>query len=181
MASRSRTQTVILGIDLSSRGFGFALFEGPNRLIDWGVKQTRKDRREKTIGHIRQLVKLYRPGVIVTDDYQTGGRRRPERVRELIQVISEVADDLRVRHHITSWFQVKATFSRWDAKTKHEIATQIAELLPELAPRVPPRRKPWMSEDYRMSIFDAVAYCLTYYQAPANSRKERQPHVPNST
>jgi len=32
---------------------------------------------------------------------------------------------------------------------------------PELAPRLPRFRKPWMSEDYRMSIFDAVAFGLT--------------------
>jgi hypothetical protein len=27
----------------------------------------------------------------------------------------------------------------------------------ELGHRLPPKRKPWMSEDYRMGIFDAVA------------------------
>ena len=34
---------------------------------------------------------------------------------------------------------------------------------PELAPRLPRSRKPWMSEDYRMSIFDAVALALTFF------------------
>jgi len=30
--------------------------------------------------------------------------------------------------------------------------------------RLPRLRKPWMSEDYRMSIFDAVALALTIFQ-----------------
>jgi hypothetical protein len=36
-------------------------------------------------------------------------------------------------------------------------------LPPELAPRLSRFRKPWMSEDYRMSIFDAVALALTFF------------------
>jgi len=31
----------VLAIDPSTRGFGFAVLEGPSRLIDWGVKETR--------------------------------------------------------------------------------------------------------------------------------------------
>ena len=34
----------------------------------------------------------------------------------------------------------------------------MANHFPELAPRLPRFRKPWMSEDYRMSIFDAIAF-----------------------
>ncbi len=30
--------------------------------------------------------------------------------------------------------------------------------------RLPRFRKPWMSEDYRMSIFDAVALAIAFFQ-----------------
>ncbi len=43
------------------------------------------------------------------------------------------------------------------------MARAIAEQFPELVPRVPPVRKPWMSEDYRMSMFDAVGLGLTFF------------------
>jgi hypothetical protein len=39
-----------------------------------------------------------------------------------------------------------------------------SELLPELTARLPRVRKPWMSEDERMSIFDAAAMALTYFE-----------------
>ncbi len=41
--------------------------------------------------------------------------------------------------------------------------TAIAGRLPALAPRLPPFRKPWMCEDYRMSIFDAASFALTFF------------------
>jgi len=51
------------------------------------------------------------------------------------------------------------------APNKQEIAGAIAKRFPELAPRLPRFRKPWMSEDYRMSIFDAVGLAITFFQA----------------
>ena len=54
-------------------------------------------------------------------------------------------------------------FSRLKIKqTLAEIAVAIANRFPDLAPRLPRFRKPWMSEDYRMTIFDAVALAVTF-------------------
>jgi hypothetical protein len=58
---------------------------------------------------------------------------------------------------------VRDVFSRFGAFTKHQIATAIANQLSELALWVPAPRKCWMSEDYRMSIFNAVAFALTFF------------------
>jgi len=45
--------------------------------------------------------------------------------------------------------------------TKHALAEILAARFPEeLGCRLPPKRRPWMSEDYRMDIFDAVALAL---------------------
>jgi hypothetical protein len=65
---------------------------------------------------------------------------------------------------------VKQAFSESGASTKHEIAVAIAKRFPELAPRLPRFRKPWMSEDYRMSIFDAVAFGVTFFHMPTNRK-----------
>ena len=58
---------------------------------------------------------------------------------------------------------MKQAFSESGATTKYEGAVAIAKRFPELAPRLPRFRKPWMSEDYRMSIFDAVGFALVYF------------------
>jgi hypothetical protein len=71
--------------------------------------------------------------------------------------------------------KVKQVFLTFGARTKQEIARVVADQLPELAPRLPRVRKAWMSEDYRMAIFDAAAFALTYfYSRPVRSGSERQ-------
>ena len=44
-----------------------------------------------------------------------------------------------------------------------QIAEAIARSYPELKPHLPTARKLWMSENLRMSIFDATALVLTYF------------------
>jgi len=68
--------------------------------------------------------------------------------------------------------RVKKVFAVFRANTKHEIAHAVAQQLPELAPRLPRFRKPWMSEDYRMAIFDAAALALTYFHSQPFSRDD---------
>ncbi len=41
----------------------------------------------------------------------------------------------------------------------------VAERFPELARYLPPERKPWMSEDLKMAIFDAAAFALAFFLA----------------
>ena len=48
--SRAYTKDIrVLAIDPSTRGFGFAVLEGPNRLIDWGVKETKTEQKRRTL------------------------------------------------------------------------------------------------------------------------------------
>jgi hypothetical protein len=55
---------------------------------------------------------------------------------------------------------VKRTLS---VSNKAKTARIVAAKFPELRSRLPPERKPWMSEDYRMAIFDAAAFALTLF------------------
>ncbi len=48
-------------------------------------------------------------------------------------------------------------------KSKDAIARTIAQLMPEFEQHLPPVRKIWMSEDYRMGIFDAVAIAMAQW------------------
>ena len=44
------------------------------------------------------------------------------------------------------------------------IASVLAKQFPTLDLRLPPKRKIWQSEDYRMSIFDAAAAGVAYFE-----------------
>ena len=162
--SRAYTKDIrVLAIDPSTRGFGFAVLEGPERLVDWGVKETKKNKKARSLKLMEDLIDRYQPSVIVVEDYEGKGSRRCQRIQALINDVSKLAEKRKIRVRSFSRAKVKQAFSESGASNKHEIAVSIANHFPELAPRLPRFRKPWMSEDYRMSIFDAVAMALTYF------------------
>jgi RNase H-fold protein (predicted Holliday junction resolvase) len=169
---RAHTKDIrVLAIDPSTRGFGFAVLEGPNRLIDWGVKETKKNKNARSLKLIEDLIDRYQPNLIVVEDYAGKGSRRCRRIQGLINDISKLAMTRKVKVRSVSRLKVKQVFSESDASNKYEIALDIAKRFPELAPRLPRFRKPWMSEDYRMSIFDAVALGLTFFSLQNPSRR----------
>lgn len=162
--SRAYTKDIrVLAIDPSTRGFGFAVLEGPNRLIDWGVKETKTDKKRRSLKLVEDLLEHYQPSVIVVEDYEGKGSCRCQRVGELINDISKLAARRKIRVRSFARAKVKQVFSESGASNKYEIAQAIAKRFPELAPRLPRVRKPWMSEDYRMSIFDAAAFGLAFF------------------
>ena len=96
--SRAYTKDIrVLAIDPSTRGFGFAVLEGPNRLIDWGVKETKTDKKRRTLQLIEDLIDRYLPNVIVVEDYAGKGSRRCRRVQGLISDISKLAVQRKIK------------------------------------------------------------------------------------
>ena len=153
MSNAGKKEIRALAVDPSTRGFGFAVLEGPNRLIDWGVKETKTDKNKKTLKLVEDLIDRYQPSVIVVEDYEGKGSRRCHRIQALINDISRLASKQKIKVRSFSRAKVKQTFSQSGAVNKYENAVAIAKCFPELAARMPRFRKPWMSEDYRMSIF----------------------------
>jgi|SRR5215470_86755 len=153
----------VLAIDPSTRGFGFAVLEGPSRLIDWGVKETKTEKKKRSLTFIEALIEQYQPKVVIVEDYAAKGSRRCSRVRELIDDISKLAVKRKIKVRRFSRLKVMQVFSESGASTKYEIAIAMAKRFPELAPRLPRLRKPWMSEDYRMSIFDSVGLGYVFF------------------
>ena len=181
--SRADTKDIrVLAIDPSTRGFGFAILEGPERLIDWAVKETKVNKNAKSLKLIDDLIDRYQPNVIVVEDYEGKGSRRCYRVGALINDISKLAAKRKIMVRSFSRAKVKQAFFESGAVNKHEIASAIAKGFPELAPRLPRVRKPWMSEDYRMSIFDAVALATAFFhfqkQTGAGRMASSRRHLP---
>jgi hypothetical protein len=133
-------------------------------LIDWGVKETRSNKSTKSLKLIADLIERYQPTAIIVEDYAGKRSRRCRRVGELINDIAKLASQKKIKIRSSSRGKVKQTFCESGVSTKQEIAMAIAKRFPELAPRLPRFRKPWMSEDYRMSIFDAVALGITCFR-----------------
>lgn len=151
----------ILAIAPSTRGFGFALLEGLDTLVDWGVKSVKGDKNARSLAKVDELIAHYQPDVMVLQGTSTKDSRRSPRIRTLSKQIISLAASHKVRVSLFSREQVRQTFFAEDQGTKYALATILADKFPdELGFRLPPKRRPWMSEDSRMGIFDAVALVM---------------------
>ncbi len=173
MSDQCNQEVRVVAIDPTSRGFGFAVFEGPGRLIDWGVAHVRNDKHSGCLRRIGGLVEHYAPAVLVVEDYGDRGSRRCARVRKLLQAILQLASNRKIRTQRFSRRAVREAFAGSDASTKEQIAGVIAARYPELLPYLPPPRKCWMSEDVRMSIFDAAALAQAFFHSSTIDAKAR--------
>lgn len=150
----------VLAIQPTSRGFGFAVLESSENLVDWGVKATKGDKRKQTLAKVADLIGHYKPNVIAMEDCEGPDSRRSDRVRSLLDEIMELAEGQKIKVKKLTVRKVKKAIAGSDRVTKREIAKILVERFSELSNRLPGYRKPWMSEDYRMSIFDALAIGL---------------------
>jgi Holliday junction resolvasome RuvABC endonuclease subunit len=157
------SKKTVLAVDPSTRGFGFAILEGQQSLIEWGMKEVRGKKNAGALKNIAELIDCYKPDVIVIEDCADRRCRRTPRVQRLLQDISKLATGKRLKVRRLSAQIVRAVLSGLPAATKQQIATIIAQQFPELAPRLPPPRKSWKTEDSRMAIFSAVAFALTFF------------------
>jgi hypothetical protein len=162
----------VLAVDLSTRGFGYAVFEGTAMLVDWGTKDIRRDKERITLRKIGELLQRYEPSVLVVEDCSHVAARRTARIARLTEQMLAVARTQGVSGCAVPRAAVYRHFAKSNDRTKYEIAVALADRFPALALRLPPKRKPWQSEDPRTSIFDAAAFGITYLER----RRSSVPH-----
>ena len=157
-------EAFVLALYPTTRGFAFVAFEGPESPYDWGVTViTGRRKNARCVRSIKRIIERYQPHTIVLEDVAEDGARRASRIRKLSWAIAHLAQSERIDVYRYTKATVRNTFRRSGATTKYEIAQAIAIHIPAFAHRIPPLRKPWMSEDPRMSLFDAAALGLTYF------------------
>jgi hypothetical protein len=151
----------VLAFDVRARRFGFAMLESPDELLDWGVKSFRRGVNAVKIpaSHkIASLLSEFRPHVVVIE------KSPPRENSWLVGTIMRLARKQNVPVRLVSRAAVRKRFAG-QGQDKHAVAIILSGRFPELAERLPPKRKPWQSEDYRMSIFDATSLGLTYIES----------------
>ncbi len=158
---------VILAIAPTSHGFGYVVFETPDLIMDWGVKDVRKNKLRDSLLKARVLMHMLQPSVLVVEDVHHASSRRSKRVTVLIDKLTELANERGVKVIRCSRTDKLKVFARMGARSKDEIAATVAKIVPELAPRLPPRRRIWESEHHSMAIFEAAALAIAHF---ANSK-----------
>ena len=151
----------LMAIAPSTRGFGFAVLDGEETLVDWGVKSVKGDKNAGSLAKAEKLIAHYLPDAIVLEDHSDEQSRRAARIKRLSRDIIGVATTRKVKVKLFTRAQVRNLFFADGLGTKEALAEIIAKRFPEeLGDRLPPKRRPWMSEDCRMDLFAAVALAL---------------------
>jgi hypothetical protein len=145
----------LLAIDLTAKGFGFALLDAKLGLLDWGFSAM--PARDDGVFMTRLLARIVRgrPTALVLENFApTKGRENALRRRDLL---FQVATNRRMG---TCQVSRKIVQRVLGVSTKTEVARQLAGRFPELQSRMPPERKRWTTEDERMHIFDALSFAV---------------------
>ena len=166
-----RQYALVLAIYVNTRGFAFILFEGHLSPYDWGIRETRETRKGAgCLPRITQLFDRCTPDALVIQDTSKQGTKRALWIRSLNASIAALAKDRRIPVFTFSRDQVQDAFERYGPPNKQSVAELIAKHIPAFEQYVPPPRKPWMSEDRRMGLFDAAALALVFFQSTDQAR-----------
>ena len=159
----NKEQQRVFAVDPMVRGFGFAILEGPDLLIDSGLREIRHEKNPTCLKRIREILENYELDGVIVEDYDGKGSKRCVRVQRLIRAIHHLAAKSNIATYSFSREEIRNAFFQFGAFNKHQIASVIADHLPQLAHQLPPLRKIWRREDDRMNIFDAASLALTFF------------------
>lgn len=168
----SKNEKRVLALDVRRRSFGYAVLEGPGRLLDWGVKSFRKGVNAVQIPRAQKLEAMleeFLPSVVVLRKPGPRSKRK-----KFVEGVRAKAGNHHVPIRLLSSREIQKAFGGQNRMAKYEVASAMAERFPELAWLLPPKRKCWQSEDYRMSIFDAAAVGMAYF-FNIDSKKRKSP------
>jgi hypothetical protein len=156
----------LLAIDLRVQRFGYAVFEGPKRLLDWGAKSYPLGAAgaETAAKRVADLLELFCPSVVVIRKDHRTGLQDESGIALILRSIRHEAAMRAVPVRLIAPEGIKASFRIFNAKTKHEIAAMLATVFPELFWKLPPKRKVWQNEHFRMIVFDAISVGFAYWQ-----------------
>lgn len=161
---------LVLGIFPNTRGFAFALFEGPLAPVDWGIIRIRgKNKNRRCLRRIARLFGQYAPDVVVLQDMSEGGTQRARRIRSRNEAIEVLAGTQDIQIFTYSRSRVRQCFAMNGLRSRHAMAEAIAKHIPMFKRFLPPVRKIWMTEDPRIGLFEAIGLILVFYQSHTES------------
>jgi hypothetical protein len=163
----NETPPLIMAFDARRAIFGYALFEGPMRLLDWGRGAIAASATSDTAlitgsKHIGRILDLCHPDMIVVR-YAPSGQTSREGDGSTFKAILREAATRQIPVNALSRDEVRVALQVRREISKHEINCLLAELFPELRPRLPPKRRVWQSERRVTAMFDAVATGVAYW------------------
>jgi hypothetical protein len=148
----------ICGLYPTWRGFGFVVLERRGRLRAWGVAHYHSTNNTEFLAGVEAFLEKHRPTLVALEDASL--TKRGEVAKARIEAVVGYLHLRDIATQLVSTGEQKAALELSRDATKHQIATALTLLFPELLQHLPRKRKPWQSEDERMSLFAAAGMAL---------------------
>jgi len=154
----------VIAIDLRHRRCGFAVFEGPSRILDCGTFALPGGELDHSDSRFREFLRLVEPAIAVLKKERWDFMNANPEIIPVLKFLSKRLKTNGISIRLLKQNSVDTTFAKIGCTTKAEISAALARVFPELVWRIPPERKPWQSEHSRQSVFDAIALGLAYWE-----------------
>jgi hypothetical protein len=156
----------ILAIDPRPQQFGYAIFEGPKRLLDRGACFFRRGGNDGAIAarmRVSKLSKVFLPSAIVVKRIGHNLSRNNPSIEVVLTAIRQEASARSIPVYLIARREVREAFRGFRCTNKYQIASILVSIFPELLWKLPPERKFYESEHPNMSVFDAIALGYTFW------------------
>ena len=161
MTDKTERHKTVLALHPRTRGIGYAVLEGPRRLVDRGVIGHRFSIEKLLRNAVTKLVEQYQPDIIVHETIDN--TKKTNRAGRLLTLLDS---------HMTERKIEISTYTREDilnfldmhGKTdSHGIARKISIWFPSLEASIPRKRKFFETQNSAYHMFIAIAFALTHY------------------
>lgn len=157
----------VLALDIRTRWMAHAAFDASAHLLDSGASRFALVRAAEA--RFVFLVELLHPTTIVFRKMSPRSARNRPKTRKLARLLGRACRELSLGVALLSDMQLRNCFRMRGAKTKHKIASVLAEDFPVLAWKLPPPRRNYDHEHWNMPMFDAVALGVAYFSHSTKS------------
>jgi hypothetical protein len=156
----------IVALEIRRSCFGYAVFEGPKRLIDWGVTSPSPLNRAtyRVQSRINWLLKHLPPVAVVVKVSRLEGHHS-----QILQLIKKEAESRLIPVHVVSLNELRHVFSIFSVRNNDDIAEVLTRIFPELLFRLPRKRRPWLKEARAMIVFGAISVGFAYWLQSATT------------
>lgn len=159
----------LLALNVRASRIGYVLFDGPDRLLDWGTRAIPAGERRE-IGRMRvaSLLLLTSPSEIVISRAR---RKRDVDSRDALGIAALVRREAFLRFIPVASAGSRAVERRLPsvrAANKYEMAAAAARSYPEIFWKLPSGRKRWQTEPRVMLVFDALTAGLAFWRQHGN-------------
>lgn len=151
----------VLAVDIRADRIGYAAFETPDRLLDYGTSRFEAGKTGRA--RMEFLLRALAPSVIVLRRPRTRSTRKRPRWTMNLHVIEGEAKRLGVPARFVGERTLKTLFAEFDCRNKFQVAALLGTWFPELARHVPRKRKCYEPEPWTIAYFDAIALGAAYF------------------